>query len=339
MLPKRESHGYTIDMTTDSNTSSYPADKKTSAGRRWMDYVRLAALLLFLGTMAYGLQVFFRGNWRETMGFWMQRRGLLSLAFLLSATDVFTDSCIWRGLLRQEGIRPGIRRGLPVFLTGYAAMLMPLQLGRVFRATEIAHYEGCSAVKTTRLEVVFLYMVVAATGSVFISALFSPWIKWAAPLLSLTMVCLVMLITEYVFSWLPWFPLRMPSGYWKRPSTIGLALATQLGCLFQGTILYLVFNDVAVSLQWHQAVMIMTSNVFIGVGSGLPGGIGVTESYLGAWMYWLETPPAHLVVAVAAFRILTFWIWIPIGCAALLMVRTCLSPRMQATEGDSCASC
>ena len=43
------------------------------------------------------------------------------------------------------------------------------------------------------------------------------------------------------------------------------------------------------------------------------------ESYIGGMMYWLATPPEHLVIAVAAFRILTFWLWIPIGWIALLL--------------------
>ena len=55
--------------------------------------------------------------------------------------------------------------------------------------------------------------------------------------------------------------------------------------------------------------------------TGLPGGIGATEGILGASLSFRQVPVEHLAVAVAAFRMITFWIWIPVGWLALLALR------------------
>lgn len=38
---------------------------------------------------------------------------------------------------------------------------------------------------------------------------------------------------------------------------------------------------------------------------------------LGAFLHYMDVPAAHLAVAIAVFRIITFWAPIPIGWAAL----------------------
>jgi uncharacterized membrane protein YbhN (UPF0104 family) len=59
----------------------------------------------------------------------------------------------------------------------------------------------------------------------------------------------------------------------------------------------------------------------LGVATGLPGGIGATEGLLGAGMRLRSVPVEHLAVAVAAFRLITFWVWIPIGWLAMGLLR------------------
>jgi uncharacterized membrane protein YbhN (UPF0104 family) len=53
----------------------------------------------------------------------------------------------------------------------------------------------------------------------------------------------------------------------------------------------------------------------------LPGGIGVTEGILGASLRFRSVPVEHLAIVVAAFRLFTFWIWIPIGWLALFALK------------------
>lgn len=58
----------------------------------------------------------------------------------------------------------------------------------------------------------------------------------------------------------------------------------------------------------------------LGVSTGLPGGIGATEGIIGASLRLRAVPIEHLAIAIAAFRLITYWMWIPIGWAALAVV-------------------
>jgi uncharacterized membrane protein YbhN (UPF0104 family) len=58
----------------------------------------------------------------------------------------------------------------------------------------------------------------------------------------------------------------------------------------------------------------------LGVSTGLPGGIGATEGIIGTALSLRNVPMEHLAIAIAAFRLITFWMWIPIGWLALAIV-------------------
>jgi uncharacterized membrane protein YbhN (UPF0104 family) len=70
----------------------------------------------------------------------------------------------------------------------------------------------------------------------------------------------------------------------------------------------------------------------LGVATGLPGGIGATEGLLGAALKVRSVPIEHLAIAIAAFRLITFWMWIPIGWIAIAMLR-----KMTPKSSDSMA--
>ena len=55
----------------------------------------------------------------------------------------------------------------------------------------------------------------------------------------------------------------------------------------------------------------------LGAASGMPCGLGVVEGYLGATFHSVHVPGEHLTLAVGAFRLITFWLWIPVGWVAL----------------------
>ena len=49
--------------------------------------------------------------------------------------------------------------------------------------------------------------------------------------------------------------------------------------------------------------------------------IGATEGLLGASLKVRSVPVEHLAIAVAAFRLVTFWMWIPVGWIAIALLR------------------
>ena len=286
---------------------------------RWLRVLRIAVLLVFAILTVYGGYLLVINDWRGIAAFWLNRRGLLLAGFLLSLCDISTDGFIWTRILRQNGIRLAPRRSMLLFLLGYAGQLMPVQLGRFFRATELSRLYGVPLAVSTRAELTLLAFVMLSSVSVFLGALLYSWSRPLGLLLPFLLIPVGLFIADLIVPRIPKLPIRWERGYWRRPSTLMLGLLSGMGWLYNGTILLLIFREVASVLHLQQTVMIVTSNLFVGVCSGLPGGLGITETYIGAMMYWLSTPPEHLVIAVAAFRIITFWTWIPVGWVALLL--------------------
>lgn len=285
----------------------------------WVRVVRIIVLVTFAILTGYGAYVLVTHDWQHITGFWLTRRRLLLWGFLLASLDVGTDATVWYGILRQYGIRLSPLRGLLLFLSGYAGHFMPVQLGRFFRATELSRMYGVPLATSTKMEITLLVFIMITSIAVFCGAFLWPWFWVFAVIVPVVLVAFALFTLGIIFKKIPKLSPHLPEGYLRRPSTLALCLLTAAGWCYNGTILYLIFREVTDALQLHQTIMIMTSNLFVGVISGLPGGLGITESYIGGMMYWLSTPPEHLVIAVAAFRILTFWIWIPIGWVALLL--------------------
>jgi len=276
-------------------------------------------LVIFAVLTGYGIYVLVTNDWQDITGFWLTRRRLLLAGFALAALDVCTDGFVWYGILRQHGVRLGPIRGLLLFLSGYAGHFMPVQLGRFFRATELSRMYGVPLATATKAEVTLLVFIMITSVAVFCGAFLSQWFLALALVVPVVLTAIALFVLGIIFRWIPRLSPHLPEGYLRRPSTLILCLLTGTGWFINGAILYLIFREITETLQIHHSIMIMTSNLFIGVISGLPGGLGITESYIGGMMYWLSTPPEHLVIAVAAFRILTFWLWIPIGWVALLL--------------------
>ena len=286
---------------------------------RWAGRIRLVVLAVFAALTGYGIYVLVTHDWQDVAAFWLTRRRLLLAGFMLASLDVFTDGLVWNGILRQHGIRLGPVRGLLLFLSGYAGHFMPVQLGRFFRATELSRLYGVSLATATKAEITLLAFIMITSVAVFCGAFLWPWLFALSFAVPLVLTAMALFVLGFLFRWIRGLSVQLPEGYLRRPSTLVLCMVTGIGWFINGCILFLIFRSVNEALQIHHAIMIMTSNLFIGVVSGLPGGLGITESYIGGMMYWLSTPPEHLVIAVAAFRILTFWLWIPIGWIALLL--------------------
>lgn len=206
-----------------------------------------------------------------------------------------------------------------LFLSGYAGYLMPAQLGRFFRATELSRIYKVPLADSTTAELTLLAFVVVSCVSIFSGALVSSWSLPVGMAVPLPLFILLMFLAEAVSHRIPKLPFKQPVGYWRHPVTLFLCMLSSTGWLLNGLILFLIFRGVAAGIGLNHTIMIVTSNLFVGISSGLPGGMGITEAYIGGMMYWLDTPPEHLVIAVAAFRILTFWLWIPIGWLALFL--------------------
>jgi uncharacterized membrane protein YbhN (UPF0104 family) len=111
-----------------------------------------------------------------------------------------------------------------------------------------------------------------------------------------------------------------PRFWWSWP-TLGVVLVQMAGWVAHGIALYVVVEGLPGAMTLWDSLLFAPGSAVLGTGTGLPGGIGATEGILGASLRFREVPVEHLAIAVAAFRLVTFWIWIPIGWIALMVLR------------------
>ncbi len=299
----------------------------------FLKYRRTTAFCILGAATCFGVWQLFRGDdWREALDFWSGRWGVLGLALCLQAVDVLLDGILWLWVLDSLGIRPGLRRGLSIFLAGFAGILMPAQLGRLLRPEEIARLGMGRFGDAVRAEVLLLAMSGTAAAAVMAGAL----VHWLHPWLALPVTAVVVFgmfgVANLVFDRV--YPLRvlLPEGYLRRPRVVVMAFMAVPGWLLNSVCLHLLVRDNMPGATVWQALFVAPSNMIVGAVSGLPGGIGAVETYLGAALRVLEMPGAHLALAVASFRLVTFWLWLPLGWLAFIIVSRWNAPGFGGKE-------
>lgn len=283
-------------------------------------HVRLLAFLLLLAVTIVGLQQFFGGEWRMTLGQWKGKIPVFCLALSMQFADASLDSVLWMILLREFGIRPRPRLGYALFWSGYAGLLLPLQLGRFIRADALGRLGLGRVSDGVRAELVQVYLIaVAAAG--LLAGVVGSRIHWVCvPLCVAAVYGFFLLSADRLFVLLAKTPVHMPKGFWRRKRVVLVGLLSMTGWCISGTSLYLMVHGLPGDVSYWEALLIGPANQVLGLMTGLPGGIGAVEGFLGVSLSLVEVPKAHLALAVAAFRIVTFWAWIPVGWLALTYI-------------------
>jgi uncharacterized membrane protein YbhN (UPF0104 family) len=98
--------------------------------------------------------------------------------------------------------------------------------------------------------------------------------------------------------------------------------------------LHVVVSGMPGDMTLWDSLFVGPGSAVLGVSTGLPGGIGATEGIIGASLRLRSVPTEYLAIGIAAFRLITFWMWIPIGWLALAVVNRRLS-RPVGTESAS----
>ncbi len=283
-------------------------------------YGRLLAFLLLAAVSAYGIWVFFSGDWREALLYWRRGGAVVGIVLTLRLLDLFLDAAVWHRVQRDFGARLPWRRGFLVYLCAYAGLLLPAQLGRVVRADAIVRLGAGGFRGAITAELVLMVLSGIAAMALLAGAMTCVVIPWLAPLAAVIVVFAMLFFFEWLTVLLPKRIAAIPRTYWRQPATFLMAALVAVGWMLVGTSLYMVVRDLPGNLRLWQAWIIAPANLVLGAGTGLPGGIGAVEALLGVSLRMLEVPPAHMAFAVGAFRLLTFWIWIPLGWVALLWV-------------------
>lgn len=276
----------------------------------------IAFALLAVAT-AFGLYNLFSADWRGALRFWSGRGWALGGALVLQTVDVALDGLLWMWLLSGFGIRPGLRRGTVIFLAGFAGLLLPAQLGRLVRSEEIARLGHGRFADAAKAEVVLVAASGVAAFALMAGVFAGLWRVWAAAPAAVGVIVGFLCCATMGLRVVPRLSHLLPRNYFLRPSTVAVACLAVVGWVINGVCLFLILRGSVPDLAIWQTLLVAPSNMLLGAASGMPGGLGVVESYLGTVFHSMHVPGAHLALAVGSFRLITFWLWIPVGWVAL----------------------
>ena len=151
-----------------------------------------------------------------------------------------------------------------------------------------------------------------------------------APIAALAVIAVSLFLGDQIADRLTGTKLELPAAFWWRWKTLAIIAIEMAGWVAHGAAFYLVIKGLPGNANLWDALFYAPASSVLGVATGLPGGIGATEGLLGASLRLMKIPGEYLVLAVGAFRLITFWFWLPIGWIALAVLKR----RAALVEGE-----
>jgi uncharacterized membrane protein YbhN (UPF0104 family) len=299
----------------------------------WMKHARSWAVVLLAAVTIYGVYQFITGDWEAAAGFWSDKLAVIPLVLALAILDVVLESIGWMWVYERLGIKAFDPGGVVAYLSGRAGLLLPAQLGRLIRPDAMLRLKRGGLRRCLKAEAV-AFLLDSTSVVALLAALLAYRISpLAAPLAALAVIVVLLFLGDQVTNMLTGTRLELPAAFWWKWSTLAIILVEMAGWAAHGVALFLVIKGLPGDATLWDALFYGPASSVLGVATGLPGGIGATEGFLGASMRIMSIPSEHLVLAVGAFRVITFWLWLPIGWVALGMLRRRVAAMDRATEG------
>lgn len=299
----------------------------------WMKHARSWALVLLAAVTIYGVYQFITGDWEAAAGFWSGKLSVIPLVVALAVLDVVLESVGWMWVYERLGMRAFDSGGVLAYLAGRAGLLLPVQLGRLIRPDAMLRLERGGLRRCLKAEAV-AFLLDSTSVVALLAALLAYTISpLAAPLAALAVIIVLLFLGDQLTNYLTGTRLELPPAFWWRWSTLAIIVVEMAGWAAHGIALFLVISGLPGEARLWDALFYGPASSVLGVATGLPGGIGATEGFLGASMRIMSIPSEHLVLAVGAFRLITFWLWLPIGWVALGMLRRRVARLAEVTDG------
>lgn len=302
--------------------------------RKIMDYARPAALVVLLLVTAVGVYKFATGDWTDVIQYWSEHLSVIPLLIGFAILDVTLESTAWMWSYSRLNIRAFDKDAATIYLAGRAGLLMPAQLGRLIRPDAMVRLGRASMTDCLKAEAVMFVLdgvsVLALLAGLLVFKVY-PWL--AVPVVFILVVAMVYpgdKLAELVAH----TRLKFPAKFWWSWPTMGIVAVQLAGWVAHGFALFVVVAGLPGAMTLWDSLFFAPGAAVLGTGTGLPGGIGATEGILGASLRFRSVPVEHLALVVAAFRLITFWVWIPIGWLALLIVKSRqVDPRVAINSG------
>jgi len=292
---------------------------------RIIKYTRVSAFILLAVMTVFGVYEFATGDWSDVIAYWRQNLAIIPLLILISVIDVALEGIAWMWVYHRFNIRAFDRGGASSFLAGRAGLLLPAQLGRLIRPDAMTKLQRASLRECLKAEAVVFVLdsisVLALLGALIVYRI----VPLAAPLAAIGVIVFSVFLGNWIGGKLTHTRMHLPNSFWWAWPTLAIIVIDMTGWVAHGLALHVVVADLPGNMTLWDSLFFGPGTAVLGVSTGLPGGIGATEGLLGASMRLRSVPTEHLALAIAAFRLITFWMWIPIGWLVLAVLNRHLS--------------
>jgi uncharacterized membrane protein YbhN (UPF0104 family) len=252
---------------------------------------------------------------------WKRTLAIMPIVFLFACLDIAVEATAWMLVFRRLGMRALDWIGAAIAVSGKAGLLMPAQLGRLIRPDLMVRMRRASLGEGVKAEgAVFL---LDATS---VLALLVGLVCWRvvhpalAPVAFVAVIATCLFAARFIARFVAGTALEVPVSFWWSLPTFFIVVLQSLGWVAHGFGFYFLASALDGGVGLWEALAMAPGAAVLGLASGLPGGIGTTEVLLGSSLGFGGVPQAQLGVGVGVFRVLTFWIWLPIGWIAVGMV-------------------
>lgn len=281
-------------------------------------HVRLMAYLILGAVTVYGVYGFLTHSPGEAFDFWTSRWSILPVIVVLACVDVGLECLSWMIVCHRSGIRVWDRKAFGAFLTPRAGLLLPAQLGRLIRPDTLTRLGRGSFGRCVSCEGATFILDAISVLALLAALIAGAMHPLLMPVAALMVIAPALFVTGRLANTTLASRLPFPSSFWWSWSTVGIVAIQMTGWVAHGFALFLIIRGLADGVTAPASIFYAASSSVVGAGTGLPGGIGATEGLLFASLRLMSVPTAHLALAVGAFRLITFWFWIPVGWLALM---------------------
>ena len=288
-------------------------------------YTRLTAFVLLAVVTLYGVYRFMIGNWTDVITYWRGHLAIIPMLAAISVIDVALEGIAWMWVYHRFQIRSFDRGGSATFLAGRAGLLLPAQLGRLIRPDAMVKLKRASLGDCLKAEAVVFILDTISVAALLAGLLVYRAYPAATPFAVGAVIVVSVYLGNRIARMLTHTRMKLPAAFWWAWPTMAIILVDMTGWVAHGVALHVVVADLPGKMTLWDSLFFGPGSAVLGVATGLPGGIGATEGLLGASLRLRSVPTEHLALTIAAFRLITFWIWIPIGWLALAVVNRRLS--------------
>jgi len=309
-----------VDTTGDGAGGGPPPAAAATTVSGWQRWARTVGFVILVVVSAYGIYTFLKGDATAVTSYWSKRYKVLPLVTLFAAMDVSIEMVAWMWVFQRFGLRALDPTGAAVALSGKAGLLLPAQLGRLIRPDLMVRLGRSTLAQALKAEA-----VVFVLDSTSVLALFAALVAFRVhpaltPVAGLAVIMVTVVLGNRIAKILAGTRLELPSTFWWHWQTVAITVLQSAGWIAHGMAFYVLASDLPGNVTLWDSLFLAPGSAVLGIGSGLPGGIGATEALLGISMQLKHVPQEHLAIGVAAFRIVTFWLLLPVGWMALAYV-------------------